>query len=410
MKILQINATYGIGSTGRYTKLLHENIKKHGHQSYVVTTITDDSASGDPDIFIPCGRISQKFNGLRARITGNQNNIAVRSTAEIIKFIKRVNPDIIQLGNIHANFVNLKALLEYAAKKDIAIVVVLHDCWFFTGKCTYFTDAGCMKWKTGCSSCPKIKKDIPSWFFDKTEKMLREKKDLFDRIKKLTVVGVSEGITEDAKKSYVFSGRNCTCIPNAIDDTIFYAEKSDSSADAKKNKTVVGVSAVWSEYKGINDFLKLGQLCKAQLGDLVQIKLVGRFDNLDQSLKEKLDLSGVQMLGSLDADSLAELYRSADVFISMSKGESFGCSISEAIMCGLPVISYRGYAEGDIVSRYRRGYVVEDTGNIKKVFEILKKILEDEKFSDTESCVADDYKPLNVDEYVEKFLKMYEEF
>jgi len=407
VKILQINATYGIGSTGKYTKLLHENIKARGHDSYVITTVTDGSAEGDSNIFIPCGRVSKKISALQARVTGNQNNIAAQSTEDIIRFTERVKPDVIQLGNIHANFVNLKKLLDYIAEKDIALVVVLHDCWFFTGKCTNYIDAGCFRWKTKCYDCPKLKHDIPSWFFDKTESMHEEKKLLFDKIKKLTAVGVSERITEDASQSYVFGGRNCTCIPNAVDDTIFYAGEKSAQRDIR---TVTGAAFEWSEYKGIEDFIKLGELCKAEFGDTVKIRLAGSCKKLLPKTKDRLEKAGVEMLGHMSQNELAEFYRQSDVFVSLSKGESFGCSISEAIMCGLPVVAYEGYAEKSVLSKYNYCRVVENTKNIEKIFENLKKVLNSRKRIDTKSGGESVNKPLCVAEYVEKFLKIYESF
>ena len=146
MRIVQINATYGIGSTGKQTKILHENLRRLGHESFVIAGIAEDSANND-DVFVPCGRVSKKINGLKARITGNQNNLACHTTKKILNYLDKVKPDVIQLGNIHANFVSLKLLLEYIATNDIALVVVLHDCWFFTGKCTNYVDKKCFGWK-----------------------------------------------------------------------------------------------------------------------------------------------------------------------------------------------------------------------------------------------------------------------
>ncbi|MBQ8164255.1 MAG: glycosyltransferase [Clostridia bacterium] len=411
MKILQINATYGIGSTGFYTKVLHEKLKERGHESYVVTAAADSSAEKDSDIFVAGGKFSRKINALRARLTGNQNSVADGVTKKIIEFIDAKAPDVIQLGNIHANFVNFKKLLKYISKKNIALIVVLHDCWFFTGKCTNYVDAGCLKWQKKCGDCPKIKDDIPSWLYDKTEAMLEEKKALFAGIKKLTVVGVSEKITEDAKKSYVFSGRNCICIPNAVDDTIFFPgnEKSPED-DSSSTRTIVGAAAKWSMYKGIDDFIKLGELCGSSFGDSVQIKLAGGFEHLGEDVKERLKKSNVQMLGCITPEELATLYRGSDVFVSMSKGESFGCSISEAIMCGLPVVSYSGYAEGEILRKNSNCYVVDNQKSVEKIFRYITRILNSDKGKKTKSGISDDYRPLDIGEYVEKFLTIYEEF
>ena len=349
MRILQINATYGIGSTGKQTKILHEDLKKFGHESFVAAGVSDGSELNDKNIFIPCGRISKKMSALKARVSGNQNNIASGTTKRILKFIENVKPDVVQIGNVHANFVNLSLLLKYIADKNIPLVVVLHDCWLFTGKCTNYIDAKCYGWQESCGNCPKLRKDIPSWFFDRTRQMLEEKKLLFDNVKKLTVAGVSEAITEDAKKSYVFGGRNCVCIPNVVDDTIFFAEGRQKD---DKVTVIAGAAYEWSDYKGASKFARLGEMCKKAYGSAVKIRLAGSYGKLESKTLAALKKSGVELIGSLSQEELAEFYRDSDVFVSLSEGESFGMSISEALSCGLFVIAYDGYAEKEISGQY----------------------------------------------------------
>lgn len=410
MKILQINAAYGMGSTGYYTKLLHEKLLKDGHESYVAATLIDESDNTDKRIFKVGNFFSRKISSLKSRITGQQNDTAGKTTKDLIAFIEKIRPDIIQLGNLHANFVSLKKLIEYISQKNIAVVVVLHDCWFFTGKCTNYVDAGCMKWKQHCGECPKLRADIPSWFCDKTGAMLKEKKEMFDKVRKLTVVGVSEKITEDAKKSYVFGGRNCICIPNAIDDKIFYPKVASDDVIPLSYRTVIGVASDWSEYKGASDFIRLGKLCKAHFGDSVRVRLVGSLDGLSKKTLLLLKEAGVELLGRKTQHEIADLYRASDVYVSLSQGESFGCSISEAIMCGLPVVSYQGYAEGGILEKSCGKYIVREHGNIKKVFEYVSEILSVEKSESTKYCMAENYSPLGIEEYYNRYLKNYELF
>ena len=75
-------------------------------------------------------------------------------------------PDLVVLNNLHANYIHLPMLLMYLAKKDIPTVVVLHDCWLYTGKCCFYTSSECEKWKDRCHDCPARKQYNKSSFFD----------------------------------------------------------------------------------------------------------------------------------------------------------------------------------------------------------------------------------------------------
>ena len=77
-------------------------------------------------------------------------------------------------------YLDTNILLEYLEHESIHTVITLHDCWFFTGKCFHYQVAKCDRFKDSCGDCPLIKKDVPSWFFDPTAKVLSDKKKLFN--------------------------------------------------------------------------------------------------------------------------------------------------------------------------------------------------------------------------------------
>lgn len=48
---------------------------------------------------------------------------------------------------------------------------------------------------------PEPKDGNPTWFFDRTEKLLRDKTELFGEINRLALIGVSNYVTNEVKKS-----------------------------------------------------------------------------------------------------------------------------------------------------------------------------------------------------------------
>ena len=404
MRILQINAVYGIGSTGFYTRKMHEMLLSGGEESYVICRRMSPKYKNAENVISIGNNICVKLNALYSRISGMQAHAVFFTTGKIIKRIKEISPDIIQLGNIHDNFINIKMLLEYIAESGISLVVTLHDCWFFTGKCMYYSDAACSGWMNGCSSCPKLRNDIPSFLFDKTKKMLYEKKNLFDKIKKLAVVGVSERITADAAKSIVFNGRKCVCIRNAIDESVFFSE---NSSEQSREKIVFGASSKWSSFKGIDDFIFLSKYLKDNYNGDVKIVLAGDIGALSRKKRILISECGIETVGEKNAYEMAELYRKADVFVSASRSESFGCSIAEAVMCGVPVVSYDGYAEYELAGRAGCGECVP-VGNREKLAEAVCKILYQGKECYS-NVLAESAKQYSLSEYYADYIKLFYE-
>ena len=127
---------------------------------------------------------------------------------------------------MHSNFINIYKLIDYLAKNDIAVVVTLHDCFFYTGKCAHYTVSNCDGWKKECGNCPRIHMDNKSWYFDRTKKMLLDKKNGFNNIRRLAVVGVSNWITNEAKNSILSNATCLKTIYNWVDTDVFKPRQS----------------------------------------------------------------------------------------------------------------------------------------------------------------------------------------
>ena len=199
MKVLQINAVYNLSSTGRTTTELHLAMLNKGIDSYVAYSKTNKP--GDARLYHIGSPLDVKLHGLFSRISGEQAYFSHIATKKLIKHIDAVSPDVVHLRNLHGNYINFPMLMDYLAKKDIAVVVTFHDFWFITGKCVHFTESRCDKWQYGCGNCPNLKDGNPTWFFDRTEKLLRDKTELFGEINRLALIGVSNYVTNEVKKS-----------------------------------------------------------------------------------------------------------------------------------------------------------------------------------------------------------------
>ncbi len=222
----------------------------------------------------------------------------------------------------------------------------------------YFDIIGCEKWKTGCYNCPE-KRAI---FKNQSERNFQLKKELLSKIKNLTFVPVSDWIGDMLKES-VQKDRPIITIHNGIDLTKFKPVGSKIN-DGKFR--IIGVAAVWSDRKGLSDFIKL----RSMLSDDYEITLVG----LSQKQIEKLP-KGIKGLARTNSiEELAELYSQSDVYVLPTYSDNFPTTNLEALACGTPVITYNTGGSPEAVDK-KTGVVVEQ-GNVVALANAIRQMKE----------------------------------
>lgn len=267
VRVLQINAVNKILSTGRICMELKNHFISNGDECIVAYSqgpfVSDDYVVGN--------KLDWKCHALLSRISGKQGCFSFKSTRKLLRFMDEYKPDVVMLHNLHANYINVPMLLKYLGEHNIATVLFLHDCWFFTGKCCYYSHNNCEKWKNGCGDCPSLREDNDSWFFDRTKNSWKQKKQLFDKIDKLGVIGVSNWITEEAKCAPILSNAKVVeRIYNGIDFDSFYYDYDGASELRKQynlegKKIILCVASIWNDRKG---YLELLELLKKYLREL----------------------------------------------------------------------------------------------------------------------------------------------
>lgn len=357
--ILQINSVYKIASTGRTSYELCQELEKTGEFSVFTAC---KNAETDPEHAIKIGNeIDYKIHAVLSRISGLPGYYSKKATNELINEIDKLRPDIVHLRNLHSNYINLPILLDYLGKNNIATVITLHDCFSFTGKCVFPSLKNCKAYKQSCGNCMQLKHGNKSWFFDRTKRMLLDKKHLFESIPRLAVIGVSNWVTNESKGSLLDCAAIRKTIYNWIDLDTFYPR--DIHDKLSSLPIVLGVASHWEESKGYKDFRKIARELKNQ----VQVVLVGDIKK-DDKIPE-IYYYGVER----NPEKLAELYSQATVFFNPTKIETFGKVSAEALACGTPVVAYNVAANPEVICS-GCGYVV-DCNDIDKAIERIKEIV-----------------------------------
>lgn len=399
MKVLQINAVNAIASTGRNAKELGNFLLSQGHDS-VIAYSKGPSLDKNRE-FVMGNNIDAKFHGLLSRISGMQGYFSHGATKKLLAFMDEYSPDVVVLNNLHANYINLPLLLRYLAKNDIATVAVLHDCWFYTGKCCHYTAKGCYKWKESCGACPQLKKYNKSWLFDRTGKMLADKKKLFGAIPRLAVVGVSDWIIEEAKKAPVFSNAKIfKRIYNWIDTEIFSPRDTDALREKlglRDKRIILAVASKWSKEKGIDTLLELAK----KLSDNEKLLLVGNIGEI--TLPEGV----IHIPATNSVSELAEYYSMADVFFQPSLEETFGKVSAETLASGTPVVCFNSTANPELVGE-GCGAIVS-VGDIDGLYKEIKEILSKDKSVYSKACREFAEQNFDMEKNLSEYAKLFDE-
>ena len=366
MKVVQINATCGYGSTGKIAVDISRLLAEKNVENYVFYA---ENKSEYPLGIRYADNRYLKVQALKTRIFGNYGFQAKRATKSLLKKLDEIKPDIIHLHNLHSHNINLELLFGYIKKKNIKTIWTFHDCWAITGGCTHFDYIGCEGWKTACKECPKWQE--MSWFFNRTEWLFKKKKELFSGAD-LTIVTPSEWLKEIVAKSFL---KECEThvINNGIDLDVFSPTESDfrERYGLKGKKVILGVSMGFDKKKGFNDFLKLSE----NMDENCALVLVGISESQKMSLPEGI----IGVVRTENQTELAKIYTAADIFVNLTYEDNFPTVNLEALACGTPVVTYRSGGSAEIAD----GKVAfsASKGDLDGVVSLINKIEKDETLS-----------------------------
>lgn len=397
MKVLQINSVCGVGSTGRIVADIHKSFKEKGYESYIAygrgETRNCDSAiriGSDLDVYahVALTRIFDK-HGFGSK----------RATLKFLKIVEKLDPDLIHLHNIHGYYINIEDLFNFLKAFDKPVVWTLHDCWAFTGHCSYFLYAKCDRWKTGCYSCPEKFSYPKSIFLDNSRWNYRRKRELFAGVIKLTIVTPSRWLASLVRESFL-SEYPIEVIPNGIDIDVFKPTHSDfrKRFNLEEKFVILGVANVWEKRKGFEFFLRLSDY----LADDEVIVLVG----LTQEQVKKLPKNIIGITRTKSTIELAGIYTTADVFFNPTLEDNYPTVNLEAQACGTYVITFDSGGAGETIVSKKTGEVVPSK-DIRTVISIIRRVKSERKQKG--GCLSFDncMEALSKERMIAKYVELY---
>lgn len=367
MKVLMINSVCGIGSTGRICTDLAQQLEHDGDEVKIAYGRDENVPEPFRKYAVRIGGNKDvRLHGLRTRILDAHGFGSKKATHRFLEWAEKYQPDLLWLHNIHGYYINVEMLFTWIKRHpEMQVKWTLHDCWAFTGHCTYFTVAGCDKWKTNCGHCPQKSRYPASRLRDNSSHNFNRKKKAFTGVTNMTLITPSQWLADLVKQSYL-AEYPVEVHYNKVNTNIFKPTPSDfrKKYGLENKKIVLGVASGWDERKGLNDFIELSKM----LDDSYTIVLVGLSKKQIYEMPQK-----IRGITRTDVpNELAAIYTAADVFVNPSREETFGMTTVEAQACGTKAIVYKDTACEEIVKTMGGEAVAPD---VNSLYVTLKGIL-----------------------------------
>jgi len=390
MKILQINTRVNSGSTGRITEDIGKTLISAGYESYIAF------GRGNQKSTSQLIRIGSKWDfymhGIISLFTDRHGFGSKRATKNFLKQVDVIKPDAIGLHNIHGYYLNVKILFKYIKEKNIPILWTFHDCWPFTGHCSYNTD---------CDNCKNCQRKYPtSIFLKQTTRNFRDKKLIFNKVNKLQIITPSMWLKDLVQQSFL--KYPVMSINNGIDLNQFQPsdnqKKLKEKLDLQNKKIILGVASTWDKRKGLDDFIQLASFIDRSY----QIILIGLSSKQLQTLPK--NIMGVQRTESIA--ELANYYGMADVYINPTHKDNFPTTNIEALACGTPVITYNTGGSPEAIDA-KTGKIIKK-GDVKGLWRSIQELALQPKEHYTKVCRLRAEQLFNKEDRFMDYLKCYE--
>lgn len=374
-KLVQINVASNRGSTGKIAENIGLVAMEAGWDAYIIHSARFQGITKLRDISF-CNLLSEFIHYLVSLFFDAQGRASYVTTRKIIKRIKRINPDIVHLHNIHGYYLNYRLLFKTLKELKVPVIWTLHDCWPFTGHCVYFDRVGCEKWMNQCSKCPQSN-SYPRSLLDFSRRNFQNKKTAFTSIDNLTIVPVSNWLSDLVDNSF-FREYPRVVIHNGIDLNVFKPTDSNLRFNLGVNdkKVILGVADGFGTRKGLEDFVQLAEM----LDDNFQIILIG----VTESDRCKLPSSIIALSKTSNQLELVKYYSIANVYVNPTYEDNFPTTNIEALACGTPVITYNTGGSPEAIDECT-GIVVRK-GNVTALFNAILEVCQKDKSAFSAAC------------------------
>jgi len=293
-----------------------------------------------------------------ANATGLQYLFYPFSSSKILKYTKKLKPDIISLHNTHGGYFATPLLVKLS--KIAPVVWTLHDMWSFTGNAAH--TFGNTSWKE-MKNDKSLTKVPPSIGINTGAFLLKLKRKIYNQ-SDITIVTPSIWLKKLADQSPVFEGKKIIQIYNGMEESVFFKRNKELCRIALglpiDVKTImfsaesISIKNAWKGGGMLLEILKkINDLTKEKINLLVlghgEMKEINSFENFTVFHQGYVSSEEV-MNNCLNA---------ADVFIYPTKADNLPNVLVESISSGTPCVTFDIGGCNEIIEDGKNGYIIE---------------------------------------------------
>lgn len=400
MKVFQINTVYGTGSTGRIVADLKHKVEKQGGQCMAAY---GRGYTEEENTYKIGNRVDMYMHALLTRITDKTAFYSKRNTRRLIDKIIEFEPDVIHLHNLHGYYLNIEILFDFLKKYNKPVIWTLHDCWSYTGHCSYYTAAKCEQWKEHCKQCTQKTQYPASRVKDNCSDNFEQKRRIFTGVNNLTIVTPSRWLKKEVQQSFLKS-YDVECIYNGIDLQTFQPRSSDlrEKYEIGDKKVILCVANVWSDRKGLPKVIELSSKIDTARYAVVVI-------GLSKKQMTQMPETVIAIERTANIEELIRWYSLADIYFNTSTEETLGLTTIEALACGTPALVFNSTAIAETIDE-TCGIIMDDFERadiIDSIIEIIEdggNVINDKNVG--EFCIAR-AKEFELRKMEDAYLKLY---
>ena len=342
MKYLLINTVADYGSTGSIVTRAAQRLASEGHEVCIAYGRGNPRACQGITYYKITGRVSFYCHILKARVFDRGGFGSGVSTTRFLRWAEDYAPDVVWLHNLHGYYIHVGKLFR----------------WLKTHP----------QMQTECGNCPQVKRYPKSLLWDSSKRNFRDKMQAFLGVPHMVLHPVSKWLEALVKQSFL-RDYPTEVMYNEVDREIFKPRSSNfrERYDLTNKKMILGVAGKWNDRKGLYDFYELAN----RLPDDYRVVLTG----LNPKQMEALPDNILGVAEVRNAVELAEIYSAADLYVNLSKQETFGMTTLEAHCCGTPVLVLRGTACEEVADQF--GGIVTDS-SMEAVVQAVKQFFRNE--------------------------------